>query len=188
MAMNTKSAETPAMLRWAVIITIAAVALFGSYRFAQASTASRTVPGVGSTNATAGTVGNAGTAGSGSCCGGGSATAGGTSAGGGCCGSGGSAAPATTGTAEVTGKVQKFTVDLSKGYYNPNTIELKAGVPTELTFGQGSGCLAKVQSQDLGFSQDLTVGPVTIKLPALAAGTYAFTCGMQMQSGTIVVK
>ena len=88
----------------------------------------------------------------------------------------------------MTGNVQKFTVDLSKGYYNPNTIELKAGVPAEITFGTGTGCLAQVQSQDLGFYQDLTGGPVTIKLPALAAGTYTFTCGMQMQSGTIVVK
>ena len=41
---------------------------------------------------------------------------------------------------------------------------------------------------DLGFSEDLSSGPKTIKLGALKAGTYAFTCGMQMVTGTIVVK
>ena len=84
--------------------------------------------------------------------------------------------------------VQAITVDLSQGYYQPNVIKLAAGVPTQLTFGQGSGCLAQIMSKDLGFFEDLTAGPVTINLPALDAGEYSFACGMEMVFGKIVVE
>jgi hypothetical protein len=193
MSQNIAVKENTAVLRWIVIAAIAAVAFFGSYRFAQASSA---VPAAGA--ATSGVVAAAGTAGTpqaatagGGCCGSGasgSAASGSTSGGGGCCGGSAKSGPAVTKKATVAGNVQTASVDLSKGYYDPNTIELKAGVPAEITFGQASGCLSQVQSQQLGFFEDLTKGAVTIKLPALPAGTYTFTCGMQMQSGTIVVK
>jgi len=104
-----------------------------------------------------------------------------------CCGSAGSSEP-IEGSATVEGDVQKISVDLSTGSYNPNTIKLKAGVPTEITFGQGSGCTAEVLSKDLGFFEDLTAGPVTVKLGALEPGTYSFSCGMEMVFGTIVVE
>jgi len=45
-----------------------------------------------------------------------------------------------------------------------------------------------VQSNDLGFSEDLTAGPKTVKLAALEPGTYAFSCGMEMVFGKIVVE
>jgi sulfite exporter TauE/SafE/plastocyanin domain-containing protein len=93
----------------------------------------------------------------------------------------------TQGTAEASGGVQKITVDVAQGY-NPNEIVLKAGVPAEITFGRSSGCTAVVQSKDLGFEEDLTTGPKTVKLQGLATGTYAFACGMNMVRGTIVVK
>jgi sulfite exporter TauE/SafE/plastocyanin domain-containing protein len=93
----------------------------------------------------------------------------------------------TQGTAAGSAGVQKIAVDVSQGY-NPNEIVLKAGVPAEITFGQSSGCTAVVQSKDLGFEEDLTTGPKTVKLQGLATGTYAFACGMDMVHGTIVVK
>lgn len=187
-----KSAATPAatpapakdntaLLRWSVIVAISVIALFGSYTFAVAqglgaqsgatatvlaSTAPAAAAPQGTGVSTTGAAGGSGCA----CCG--TATAG----------------PATTKQADVSGAVQKISVDVSKGYYDPNTIELKAGVPAEITFSQSSGCTAVVQSTALGFYQDLTQGPVTVKLPALAAGTYGFNCGMQMAFGSIVVK
>jgi uncharacterized protein len=100
-------------------------------------------------------------------------------------------APATSqktqGAAKASGGVQKIAVDVSQGY-NPNEIALKAGVPAEITFSQSSGCTAVVQSKDLGFEEDLTTGPKTVKLQGLATGTYAFACGMDMVHGTIIVK
>lgn len=104
-----------------------------------------------------------------------------------CCGGAGSSEP-IEGAAAVEGNVQKIAIDLSQGYYDPNVIKLKAGVPTEITFGQSSGCTAQVLSKDLGFFEDLTNGPVTVKLPALDAGEYSFSCGMEMVFGTIVVE
>lgn len=183
MAINTSTSTSSSAIRWAVIAAIAGIALFASYRFAVARSASParsaalgiTAPAGGGivTPASAGGAGSASAGGSGCAC----------------CG-GGSAAPAApvTGAAKVDGGVQKISVDLSKGYYDPNQIELKAGVPAEITFGQSSGCTGAVQSADLNFYEDLTAGPVTVKLPALQPGSYTFTCGMQMVSGTIVVK
>ena len=104
-----------------------------------------------------------------------------------CCGSAGSGEP-IEGSATIEGDVQKIAIDLSTGSYNPNTIKLKAGVPTEITFGQGSGCTAEVLSKELGFFEDLTGGPVTVKLDALEPGTYGFSCGMEMVFGTIFVE
>ncbi len=92
------------------------------------------------------------------------------------------------GAAALEGDVQRIAVDLSKGYYDPNVIVLKAGVPAEITFGQSSGCTAQVMSKDLDFSEDLTTGPVTVKLPALDPGEYTFSCGMEMVFGKVVVE
>jgi len=190
MSNNTSTAASPA-LRWAVIAAIAGVAFFASYRFAVARSGASQAA-----NSTTGTVAST-VATRGGCCGGAKSTAGsaagsavGAPAGsaGGCCGGGAAAGPAVTKSAEVAGGVQKISVDLSKGSYDPSTIELKAGVPAEITFGQGSGCLAQVQSQDLNFYEDLTSGAKTIKLDALQPGTYSFSCGMGMVWGSIVVK
>ena len=192
----SKQTATSVGLRWAVIAAVAGVAFLASYRYAVAA-------GPDAQTALAATSsGNAVVTGGGGCCGGGAKGAGAATGaaagsgavagapargGGGCCG-GGAKGPAVTKSASVAGNVQKITVDLSKGYYDPSTIELKAGVPAEITFGQGSGCLGQVQSQQLGFFEDLTSGAKTVQVPALQAGTYQFTCGMGMVSGSIVVK
>lgn len=111
--------------------------------------------------------------------------------GGGCCGSGArpsAGGSSKSGVATTQGDTQSISVDLSQGYYDPSTIRLRAGVPAEITFGQSSGCTGQVQSQELGFFEDLTSGPKTVKLPALSPGTYSFACGMGMVSSSIVVE
>ena len=120
-------------------------------------------------------------------------TVSGGSRGGSCCAIGGSSAPASgssaaAGSAQIADGVQKISVDLSSGVYDPSVIKLKAGVPAEITFGQSSGCTRYVQSADLGFQADLAGGPQTVKLPGLQPGTYGFACGMNMVSGQIVVE
>lgn len=100
-----------------------------------------------------------------------------------------SSAPAVEPQAAATlaGGVQKISVDVSAGYFDPTIIDLAAGVPTEITFGEGSGCLAEVEFPDFDISQDLTKGGAVVKLPALQPGEYGFNCGMQMVFGTLVV-
>lgn len=155
--------------RTIIIVFLAVAAFFGAYKFASAINSPASSGAAPGSSAAAGLLGGAG----------------GASAGGGCCGGGG--AP-VEGAATVEGGVQKLTVDMSTGGYNPNVIKLKAGVPAEITFGQSGGCTAVVQSTDLGFSEDLTSGPKTVKLQALEAGTYNFACGMNMVTGQIVVE
>lgn len=127
--------------------------------------------------------------GSGSCCGGSSSSA----VGGSCCGSGKPTAGGVTGSqdaaaAQRSGAVQRITVDSSSGTYAPNVVKLKAGVPAEITFTQTSGCTAIVASEDMNFRVDTSNGPQTVKLPALAKGTYGFHCGMNMVFGKVVVE
>jgi len=98
------------------------------------------------------------------------------------------ASAATTATIDASGKKQTATVDTSSGSFSPAQLQLKAGVPAELSFGQAAGCLSEVVIADLGINQDLTKGAATVKLPALEAGTYAFACAMGHQSGQIVVQ
>ena len=110
-----------------------------------------------------------------------------------CCGStaptaGGVTGDPVEGAAALSGNVQTISVDLSKGYYQPNVIKLAAGVPAEITFGQSSGCTGQVMSKDLNFFEDLTAGAKTVKLPALEKGDYGFSCGMEMVFGKIVVE
>jgi plastocyanin len=193
MTQNTKTVGgNETLLRWSVIVAIAAIALFGSYRFAQArgNAAQAQGPAVVASAGGAGAGGGTSApAGAGGCCGGGSSAVAGAGTGaGGCCGGAATNAPATSKQAAVTGSVQKISVDVTKGYYDPNTIQLKAGVPAEITFSQGSGCTGIVQSQQLGFSEDISAGPKTVKLGALQPGTYRFACSMNMVVGSIVVK
>jgi plastocyanin domain-containing protein len=103
----------------------------------------------------------------------------------------GAAAPASdgpTGAAVAEGAVQAIAVDLSQGFYDPTVIEAKAGVPLEITFGQGQGCLASVLIPAFSVDQDLTSGGAVVRLPAMKPGEYEFSCGMRMVFGTIVVK
>lgn len=97
-------------------------------------------------------------------------------------------AGAPTGTAKVAGDIQRIGVDLSQGFYDPTVIEAKAGVPLEITFGQGQGCLAAVLFPAFGIQQDLTNGGAVVKLPAMQPGEYEFSCGMKMVFGKIVVR
>lgn len=97
-------------------------------------------------------------------------------------------AGAPEGTAKEAGGAQRISVDLTKGYYDPSIIHAKAGVPLEISFGQGSGCLGSVLIPDFSVDQDLTNGGAVVKLPAMKAGEYSFSCGMQMVYGKIIVS
>ncbi len=192
---TAKAAETDSKssVKYIVVAALILIAFFASYRIAQAGSSQTTnnanaqsgyattavnggvaTGATGATGATTGAPGDAGAAGG---------------CGGGCCG--GATAPESAKApkdAKVQGSVQKIDVDVSKGYYDPSNIVLKAGVPAEITFSQSSGCTAQVVSQALGFQADLSAGPQTVKIDNPQPGEYDFYCGMQMVFGKIVVK
>ncbi|MDR3685386.1 MAG: cupredoxin domain-containing protein [Coriobacteriia bacterium] len=174
--------------RWLIIGGLVVVAFFGVYKFAQsnrgrasvAQASSAPVPTSNSrTSATsaAGSVGSNSTTGGCACCGGSSAQA----------SPNGVSGPAVEGTAKMAGGVQAINVTVTT-VYAPNIIHLKVGVPAQITFSAAQGCTSRVQSQALGFAEDLSAGPkvVTIKNPQ--AGSYDFACGMNMVHGKIVVE
>lgn len=94
----------------------------------------------------------------------------------------------TTATLDPSGKKQSTSVDIAKGNFSPGEISLKAGVPTELTFGAAASCITEVNFKELGVKQDLTAGPATVKLPALEPGTYTFACPQEHQVGKLIVQ
>jgi len=156
-------------LRIAGIVVLVAIAVFAVVRFAGGDGATAQAADTGRSSGTVAVT----TSGTDSCD---------------CCSVGASSVAPVEGVAQVDGAVQTISVDLSSGVYDPNVIRLKAGVPTEITFGQSFGCTAYVQSEDLGFLADLTRGPQTVKLPSLQPGSYGFACGMNMVTGLIVVE
>jgi len=175
---NSPSASSNT-IRYAIIGMLAVAAFFGAYKFASAGSVGGSAQAL--SPATSAQGGASSSAAAGGCCGGGGAS-------GGCCGSGSAAAVApVVGTAQLSDGVQKIFVDV-KLQYSPNVIHLKAGVPTEITFSSAQGCTGVVQSQDLGFEEDLTSGSKTVKLDGLKPGTYGFSCGMNMIQGHVVVE
>jgi plastocyanin domain-containing protein len=77
------------------------------------------------------------------------------------------------------------------GAYRPDRVTVKAGEPIRLVFTRTTwdGCTREVVFPTLGIRKELpTNQPTPVDLPALASGEYAFHCGMNMISGTLVVK
>jgi hypothetical protein len=98
------------------------------------------------------------------------------------------AAPTTVGSAVGQATlVQHVNVAVSDGYY-PDRIEVQAGIPVEIEFGEGHGCLARVLFEQFGIDRDLTSGGATVLLPALEPGEYPFSCGMKMVFGAVVAR
>lgn len=85
--------------------------------------------------------------------------------------------------------VQVVEIGLRDGYYAPNQFTVKAGMPVTVVFsGNAEGCLAEPEFADLGVKGDFSSGTVTLELGVLEPGTYAFTCSMGVNEGTVTVE
>lgn len=92
--------------------------------------------------------------------------------------------------AKLVKGVQVATVTIDGGY-TPSAIEVKKGVPVELTFqgGKNIGCGGTVVFKSLKISKDVATGKsIAIKFTPKEAGEIPFTCGMGMLKGKIIVK
>ena len=86
---------------------------------------------------------------------------------------------------------QKATVKVTDKGYEPSRLNLKAGVPAQVTFLRTSDqtCGTEVLLPDYKIQKDLPLNkPVMISFTPKKAGTFAFTCGMKMIKGSVVVK
>jgi sulfite exporter TauE/SafE/copper chaperone CopZ len=103
--------------------------------------------------------------------------------------SGGTAAQAISSNVSLTATDQTINTSQDGDGYHPGEAVVYAGRPTHwvMTSTAPFTCASAVISQDLGKQFTLKAGPNVIELPNLSPGTYAYTCGMGMYSGRIVV-
>lgn len=92
---------------------------------------------------------------------------------------------AVAATAPRASLMQRIHVGVSDAYY-PDRIDVIPGVPVEIEFTEGQGCLARVLFEQFGIDADLTQGGAVVRLPGLAPGEYPFSCGMRMVHGAVV--
>lgn len=90
-------------------------------------------------------------------------------------------------------RVQSGVVDIvvENGVYTPARIEVQAGEGLTLRFlrKDASPCAEKVIFAGLGITTELPLNePVDVRLDAVPAGEYEFTCQMQMYRGSLVVR
>lgn len=86
-----------------------------------------------------------------------------------------------------TMQVQRVRIQVTDDY-DPADIVVSAGIPLEITFSEGSGCLATVVFGTLGIEADLTQGGAVVTIPALEPGVYPFSCGMHMVHGSVTAE
>lgn len=82
-------------------------------------------------------------------------------------------------------------ITVSKKGFSPSSINVEEGFPLTLIFRRKDkqGCGDKVVFPSLGITRNLPIGkPVTIKITPDETGSIAFTCGMGMYKGNIVVQ
>lgn len=93
--------------------------------------------------------------------------------------------------ATTTDGIQKASIIIEGGRYNPSIVSVEKGKPVELTFigGKELGCGGTIVFKSLNMSKDVEPGKtVTFKFTPQEAGDIAFTCGMGMYDGKVVVK
>ena len=99
------------------------------------------------------------------------------------------AAKPTATKADKSG-VQKATITIDGGY-SPASLTVKAGKPVELTFVRKSaaGCDGELLIPGLKIDKTLKQGEkIVVKFTPKKGQNIAFSCGMQMYKGQVVVK
>lgn len=92
--------------------------------------------------------------------------------------------------AELVGGLQRLRVTV-KGGYSPDTLVVKRGRPVRIDFDrqESASCSDTVVFSDFGISQPLPAFKTTpVEFTPDKAGTYEFTCGMNMLRGRLVVE
>ena len=84
--------------------------------------------------------------------------------------------------------LQKVTLGFTDNY-DPNTIEVKAGIPVEITLDNSvGGCYRAFTIPELSVSKISRTPSDTIKFTPKQPGIYRFQCGMNMGYGTLIVS
>lgn len=101
-------------------------------------------------------------------------------------------APTEETSARVVDGVQVVEIEASGKGFEPEKIQLKAGMPARLVFRRTTeaDCIQSVSVPEYGVEKvDLPMHEeVAVEFTPEEGGEFAFVCGMGMQSGTMVVS
>jgi len=89
-----------------------------------------------------------------------------------------------------SGGIQQVDITV-KGGYSPDIVEVERGQPVQLSFyrDEENSCSEEVLFPDFSVRRALPAFQTTlVELLPQQAGTYAFTCGMGMLRGKLIVK
>jgi Cu(I)/Ag(I) efflux system membrane fusion protein len=92
--------------------------------------------------------------------------------------------------ASQSGSVSEVSIHV-KGQYHPDTVRVSLGSIVRLNFyrDEESACTKEVVFKDFNIRLELPAWQTTtVELSPTARGTYAFTCGMEMVHGTLIVE
>jgi len=98
--------------------------------------------------------------------------------------------PRPQAAADLVGGTQRLRVTV-KGGYSPDTLVVKRGRPVRIEFDrqESASCSDTVVFGDFGISQPLPAFKTTpVEFTPEKAGTFEFTCGMNMLRGRLVVE
>lgn len=87
--------------------------------------------------------------------------------------------------------VQTARILVTEKGYQPANVTLKRGVPARVTFVRTTDrtCGTEVLLPDYKITKALPLNkPVTVAFTPKKTGTFAFTCGMKMMKGKVVVR
>src|SRR5436189_1684397 len=87
--------------------------------------------------------------------------------------------------------VQNVTVALTEKGYEPTNLKLRRGIPAQVTFIRkvSATCGTQIVIPDYNIKRALPLNePVLVEFTPKKTGTFAFTCGMGMLPGSLVVR
>jgi plastocyanin domain-containing protein len=87
--------------------------------------------------------------------------------------------------------VQKVTVALTEKGYEPASLKLRRGIPAQVTFLRkvSATCGTQIVLPDYDIKRALPLNePVLVEFTPNKTGTFAFTCGMGMLRGSLIVR
>lgn len=89
------------------------------------------------------------------------------------------------------GASQSVRIEITRYGYEPVSFVLRKGIPARITFVRRTNdtCATEVLFPDYGINRALPLGQaVIISLTPRKTGEFAFTCGMRMHKGRMIVR
>jgi plastocyanin domain-containing protein len=88
-------------------------------------------------------------------------------------------------------RVQQFTVKISERGFEPETLKVRRGVPTRITFLRTTDntCAKEIVISEFGVRRELPLNqPIVVSFTPNKKGEFSFTCGMNMMRGKLIVQ